>query len=136
MKLLADAANDSSSPEVYDLLGDAYSQSKEYAKAEDAYRKAVEEDPDDPGHLHGLAQALMAQDKYAEALEQFKTTGRSGTWHRRKLFADGAAVPPLGEIRSGGIESYCVQSSWRPAAWKSFTTKRCYMRIKAATTTR
>lgn len=72
VKILADAANDSSSPEVYDLLGDAYSQSKEYAKAEDAYRKAAEEDPDDPGHLHGLAQALMAQDKYAEALEQFK----------------------------------------------------------------
>src|SRR5271170_7198849 len=70
--LLSDAAGNSSSPEVYDLLGDAYSQSKEYAKAEDAYRKAVEEDPDDPGHLHGLAQALMAQDKYAEALEQFK----------------------------------------------------------------
>ena len=72
VKLLSDAAGESSSPEVYDLLGDAYSQAKDYAKAEDAYRKAVEEDPDDPGHLHGLAQALMAEDKYAEALEQFK----------------------------------------------------------------
>jgi tetratricopeptide (TPR) repeat protein len=72
VKILSDAANDSSSPEVYDLLGDAYSQAKEYAKAEEVYRKAVEEDPDDPGHLHGLAQALMAQDKYPEALEQFK----------------------------------------------------------------
>jgi tetratricopeptide (TPR) repeat protein len=72
VKLLSDAAGESSSPEVYDLLGDAYSQAKDYAKAEDAYRKAVEEDPDDPGHLHGLAQALMAQDKYADALEQFK----------------------------------------------------------------
>jgi tetratricopeptide (TPR) repeat protein len=70
--LLSDAAGESSSPEVYDLLGDAYSQAKDYAKAEDAYRKAVEEDPDDPGHLHGLAQALMAEDKYADALEQFK----------------------------------------------------------------
>jgi len=70
--LLSDAAGESSSPEVYDLLGDAYSQAKDYAKAEDAYRKAVEEDPDDPGHSHGLAQALMAEDKYAEALEQFK----------------------------------------------------------------
>jgi tetratricopeptide (TPR) repeat protein len=72
VKLLSDAAGESSSPEVYDLLGDAYSQAKDYPKAEDAYRKAVEEDPDDPGHLHGLAQALMAQDKYADALEQFK----------------------------------------------------------------
>ena len=72
VKLLSDTAGESSSPEVYDLLGDAYSQAKDYPKAEDAYRKAVEEDPDDPGHLHGLAQALMAEDKYAEALEQFK----------------------------------------------------------------
>jgi tetratricopeptide (TPR) repeat protein len=72
VKLLSDAAGESSSPEIYDLLGDAYSQAKDYPKAEDAYRKAVEEDPDDPGHLHGLAQALMAEDKYAEALEQFK----------------------------------------------------------------
>ena len=72
VKLLSDTAGESSSPEVYDLLGDAYSQAKDYPKAEDAYRKAVEADPDDPGHLHGLAQALMAEDKYAEALEQFK----------------------------------------------------------------
>jgi tetratricopeptide (TPR) repeat protein len=72
VKILQDAAGSSSSPEVYDLLGDAYAQAKDYAKSEDAYRKAAEADPDDPGHLHGLAQALMEQDKYAEALEQFK----------------------------------------------------------------
>ena len=72
VKILSDAAGSSSSPEVYDLLGDAYAQAKDYPKSEQAYRKAVEDDPDDPGHLHGLAQALMEQDKYAEALEQFK----------------------------------------------------------------
>ena len=72
IQLLSDAANDSASPDVYDLLGDAYSQAHESAKAEAAYRKAIAEDPDDPGHLHGLAQALMAQDKYADALEVFK----------------------------------------------------------------
>jgi tetratricopeptide (TPR) repeat protein len=70
--LLTQAAGDGSSPDIYDLLGDAYSQEKDYPKAEDAYRKAVAEDPDDVGHLHGLAQALLAQDKYADALEQFK----------------------------------------------------------------
>src|SRR6202162_188260 len=70
--LLTQAAGDSASPEIYDLLGDAYAQSKEYARSEDAYRKAVQEDPDDPAHVHGLAQALMSQDKYAEALEQYK----------------------------------------------------------------
>ncbi|HSY59462.1 MAG TPA: tetratricopeptide repeat protein, partial [Terriglobales bacterium] len=72
IQLLSDAANDSASPDVYDLLGDAYNQAHEYDKAEDAYRKAIAQDPDDPGHLHGLANALMAQDKYPEALEIFK----------------------------------------------------------------
>ena len=69
--LLEKAAGNTSSPEAYDLLGDAYSQQKNYAKAEIAYRKAVDEDPDDPGHRHGLAQALLSQDKYVEALEQY-----------------------------------------------------------------
>jgi tetratricopeptide (TPR) repeat protein len=70
--LLTRTAGDSSSPDVYDLLGDAYTQAKDYPKAEDAYRKAIELDPDDPGHRHGLAQALLSENKYAAALEQFK----------------------------------------------------------------
>ncbi|HXO06308.1 MAG TPA: tetratricopeptide repeat protein [Candidatus Sulfotelmatobacter sp.] len=70
--LLTQAAGDSASPDIYDLLGDAYAQSKEYAKSEEAYRKAVEEDPDDATHVHGLAQALMSQEKFAEALDQYK----------------------------------------------------------------
>src|SRR6202142_1158035 len=69
--LLEKAAGDTSSPDAYDLLGDAYTQQKNYAKAEGAYRKAVDQDPDDPGHRHGLAQALLSEDKYAEALEQY-----------------------------------------------------------------
>lgn len=81
-ELLTRAAGEYASPDVYDLLGDAYLQSKDYARAEQAYRKAVEDDPDDPGHRHGLAQALMQQDKYTEALEQFKrlTALEPGSW--------------------------------------------------------
>jgi len=70
--LLTRTAGDSESPDVYDLLGDAYTQAKDYSKAEDAYRKAIELDPDDPGHRHGLAQALLSENKYADALAQFK----------------------------------------------------------------
>ncbi|HEX4002241.1 MAG TPA: tetratricopeptide repeat protein [Candidatus Acidoferrales bacterium] len=70
--LLTRSAGDSASPDIYDLLGDAYTQAKDYPKAEDAYRKAIELDPDDPGHRHGLAQALLSENKYAAALEQFK----------------------------------------------------------------
>ena len=70
--LLKQAAVDSSSADVYDLLGDAYTQAKDYPNAEGAYRNAVEQDPDDPGHRHGLANALTAENKYAEAAEQYK----------------------------------------------------------------
>jgi tetratricopeptide (TPR) repeat protein len=70
--LLTRAAGDSGSPDVYGLLGDAYSQSKDYPHAEEAYRQAIEGDPDDTGHRHGLAEALLQQGKYTDALEQFK----------------------------------------------------------------
>ena len=135
VKILADAANDSSSPEVYDLLGDAYSQSKEYSKAEDAYRKAVEEDPDDPGHLHGLAQALMAQDKYAEALEQFKRLAEVEPGTAENYLRMAQLYRRWGNsIRRN--RAFCARSNWRRAVWKCSTTKRCYTRIRAATTTR
>jgi tetratricopeptide (TPR) repeat protein len=71
IELLTHAAGDSASPDIYDLLGDAYSQAKDFPKAEAAYRQAIAGDPDDPGHRHGLAQALLSQDKHSEALEQF-----------------------------------------------------------------
>jgi tetratricopeptide (TPR) repeat protein len=71
IELLTRAAGDSASPDIYDLLGDAHSQAKDYPKAEKAYKQAVDGDPDDPGHRHGLAQVLLSEDKYAEALEQF-----------------------------------------------------------------
>jgi tetratricopeptide (TPR) repeat protein len=71
IELLSHAAGDSASPDIYDLLGDAYSQAKDYPKAEEAYKQAIAGDPDDPGHRHGLAQALLSEDKYAGALEQF-----------------------------------------------------------------
>jgi tetratricopeptide (TPR) repeat protein len=70
--LLTQAASDSSEPEFYDLLGDAYSQQKDWPKAEEAYRRAVDEDPDEPNHRHGLAEALLEEEKYPQALEQFQ----------------------------------------------------------------
>ncbi len=72
ISLLTKAADDTSSPDLYGTLGDAYSHAHDYAKAEDAYHKAIDGDPSDASHRHGLAQALMAEEKYAEALAQFK----------------------------------------------------------------
>ncbi len=70
--LVSKAADDTSSPDLYGILGDAYSHAHDYAKAEAAYSKAIAGDPTDASHRHGLAQAMMAQGKYAEALVQFK----------------------------------------------------------------
>ncbi len=60
------------SPSLLNLLGDAYTQAKDLARAEGAYRKALELDPSDPGHLRGLGQTLVAEEKYTEALRIYQ----------------------------------------------------------------
>ncbi|HUE55625.1 MAG TPA: tetratricopeptide repeat protein [Candidatus Udaeobacter sp.] len=62
----------SSSPVLLDLLGDAYTQAKELAKAEQAYRKAAEMDPSELSHQRGLGQTLMAEEKFPEALTVYQ----------------------------------------------------------------
>ena len=71
----------------------------------------MEEDPDDPGHLHGLAQALMAQDKYAEALEQFKRLSEIEPGTAENYLRMAQLVPASGEIRSGRIEPAARQAT-------------------------
>jgi tetratricopeptide (TPR) repeat protein len=53
---------------LLDLLGDAYTQTKDLAKAEQAYRRAVELDSSELSHWRGLGQTLMAEEKYPDAL--------------------------------------------------------------------
>jgi tetratricopeptide (TPR) repeat protein len=62
----------SPSATLNDLLGDAYTQSHEYDKAEKAYRRAVELDPSEPGHLRGLGQTLFSEEKYPDALAVYQ----------------------------------------------------------------
>jgi len=47
---------------LLDLLGDAYTQTHELAKAEAAYRKAMELDPSELSHQRGLGQTLLAEE--------------------------------------------------------------------------
>src|SRR5579863_3416900 len=60
--------NRTSSPLLFDLLGDAYTQTKDLPKAEQAYRKATELDPGELSHQRGLGQTLMSEEKFPEAL--------------------------------------------------------------------
>ncbi|HXR32261.1 MAG TPA: tetratricopeptide repeat protein [Verrucomicrobiae bacterium] len=62
----------SPSATLYDLLGDAYTQTHEYSKAEKAYRKAVDLDPSELGHLRGLGQTLLSEEKYPDALSVYQ----------------------------------------------------------------
>ncbi len=62
----------SSDARIYGLLGDAYVQEKQNAQAEQAYREAVELNPDEPAFRRGLAQTLFSEQKYAEALPEYQ----------------------------------------------------------------
>jgi Flp pilus assembly protein TadD len=72
VSLLEGMTNRAPSPTLLDLLGDAYTQTHDLAKAEAAYRKAVELDPSELSHDRGLAQTLLAEEKYADALAVYQ----------------------------------------------------------------
>lgn len=72
IQLLESTTARTPSPTLYDLLGDAYTQTKDYVKAEKAYRQAVELDPSELSHLRGLGQTLLSEEKYPEALSVYQ----------------------------------------------------------------
>jgi tetratricopeptide (TPR) repeat protein len=68
VSLLEGITAHSPAPVLLDLLGDAYTQAHQLAKAEQAYRKATELDPAELNHQRGLGQTLLAEEKYVDAL--------------------------------------------------------------------
>ena len=70
--LLEGITEHSPTPVLLDLLGDAYTQSHELPKAEQAYRRAAEMDPSELSHQRGLGQTLLAEEKYPEALKVYQ----------------------------------------------------------------
>src|SRR5580700_5526812 len=59
-------------PRLWELLGDAYNQIHDLPNAEQAYRKAADAQPDDVNHRKELAQTLLTEEKYPEAIEQYQ----------------------------------------------------------------
>ena len=68
VSLLEGMTSRNPSPLLLDLLGDAYTQTKDLPKAEQAYRKAAELEPSEMSHQRGLAQTLLSEEKFSEAL--------------------------------------------------------------------
>lgn len=60
------------SASVLGSLGRAYAQKLDFPRAETAFRRALEQEPEDPAYLSGLGQALVAQEKYEPALEMYR----------------------------------------------------------------
>ena len=61
------------SPRIDSVLGYTYEQKKDYTRAIDAYRKAVDLDKDNLDAVRGLAQNLLNDNQTDAALEQYKT---------------------------------------------------------------
>lgn len=70
--LLQNAAGSSDDPTLYDLLGKAYSKTGDNAKAETAFSRAVALDPDEATHRANLAKAMLDNNNYQGALEQYQ----------------------------------------------------------------
>src|SRR5256714_648736 len=72
VSLLEGLASHTPSAALLDLLGDAYTQTKDLSKAEQSYRKAAELDPSELSHQRGLAQTLLAEEKFSDALAVYQ----------------------------------------------------------------
>ena len=72
ISVLKNAASGSNSAALYDLLGTAYAKSNNFPGAEEAFQHAVTLEPDEASHRKGLAQALLSDHKYEQALSQYE----------------------------------------------------------------
>ena len=72
ISVLKNAASGSNSAALYDLLGTAYAKSNNFPGAEEAFQRAVTLEPDEASHRKGLAQALLSDHKYDQALSQYE----------------------------------------------------------------
>jgi tetratricopeptide (TPR) repeat protein len=71
-QILSSVPDASRSAKLYSVLGYTYEQQKEYKRAIEAYRKAVDLDRDNLDAIRGLAQNLLNDGQTDAALEQYK----------------------------------------------------------------
>ena len=71
-EVLSSVPNAGRSAKLYSALGYTYEQQKQYKKAIDAYRHAIEMDRDNLDAIRGLAQNLLSDGQTDAALDQYK----------------------------------------------------------------
>jgi tetratricopeptide (TPR) repeat protein len=71
-QVLSNIPDDERSAKLYSTLGYTYEEQKDYKKAIEAYRKAVQLDKDNLDSVRGLAQNLLSDGQLDAALEQYK----------------------------------------------------------------
>jgi tetratricopeptide (TPR) repeat protein len=72
ISLLESFVQHAPSADLYDRLGDAYQQTQQPAKSEQAYQQAVAMEPDQAEHRRRLAQSLYEHGKFADALAEYQ----------------------------------------------------------------
>jgi tetratricopeptide (TPR) repeat protein len=71
-KLLEKASSHNQNPRLLAMLGETYEKNHEYDKAVEIFRRALEQDKDDPDLMRSLATDLLATEQYDEALKIFQ----------------------------------------------------------------
>jgi tetratricopeptide (TPR) repeat protein len=77
ISLLENIPDSRMDPALLYLLGSSYSQKRDFAKAEDAFKRALEREPDSDDIRRAYAEALMAQGKMQEARGQLQEIVKS-----------------------------------------------------------
>jgi tetratricopeptide (TPR) repeat protein len=100
-------------PDLHQRIGSASMQMRQWDLAERAYRKALEIDPESAEAFHGLALALLRQERFAEAADAALTSVGLIYFQPVAHFHLGEALVPLGEYERAA-EAYRVAIAQAP----------------------
>ena len=122
------------SAKLYSALGYTYEQQKQYKKAIEAYRKAIELDHDNLDAIRGLAQNLMNDGQTDAALEQYKVIADADPVRCADLYAHGGDLSPERQVRPGAGELEEGRRGWSGLAGSALQHGRRSTRRRASTT--
>ncbi len=145
-KVIEDVPEDDRTPKMELALGAAYDQLKRPKDAIAAYKRANEMEPGDPRTLDALAEALLNDNQFDEALKQFKTLADADPENaetyvhiaRSSAGRESTRTPLPPSTR----RSKRIQTHWKPAStrdccltcWAAWTRPRRLTRTSSTPT--